>query len=237
VLEATLPYQVGVKADGTTRPIGYATDAVEGIRDYLEPFKKDFKLNIIEFSYVPSDYFSYFSSVDQATLINTNINLLSVYKEFSDKVLDSDYGKKYIFQTFNRYFDINLTASSDAKYNGQYLCSSQIVDGSTSYVYLCNTQVAASVDEQNFEYRAKPGFYTGICNNFPGSGFTNQVFGLITTDNLLLEIYLNNDGFSNNLSQVGDFCFYDNQGNRMSNYTTRYKSFVGNPSFRLSGGI
>ena len=53
----------------------------------------------------------------------------------------------------------------------------------------------------------------------------------------MLETYLQGMDFQNNRQLLADFCSTTNDGNRMSDYTTRYKSFVGNPSFRLSGGI
>ena len=70
-----------------------------------------------------------------------------------------------------------------------------------------------------------------------GTQFRALPFGLTTTDNLMLETYLQGMDFQNNRQLLADFCSTTNDGNRMSDYTTRYKSFVGNPSFRLSGGI
>ena len=146
---------------------------------------------------------------------------------------------RYIYQTFNRFFDINLVNSSDSRYNGQYLCSAQIPTGGDSYVYLCRTQSMGSMDERKFEYRAKPGFYTGACNPYTLTPFQSLPFGLTTTDNPLLDTYLNSSDFfgSGNMVLFSDLCSIYDTGKRMSNYTIRYRSFVGNPSFRLSGGI
>jgi len=238
VVEEVLPYGVSINSSNMPRNIKSASEAVSGINDYLYAFKKDFIIDIIEFSYTPMDKFSYYPSVSPGDPVPTDINSTAVYKEFADKVLNTGSGKKFIYQTFNRFFDITVAGAIDSTYNGQYLCSSQIINTDFAYYgYLCNTQAAASTDEQKFEYRSKPGFYSGICNNVAGSPFTAIPFGLTTTDNPLLEIYLNDTNFFANVDQVSDFCTVRNADNRMSDYTTRYKSFVGNPSFRLSGGI
>jgi len=237
VIEEKLPYKVTLDTNGNPRNLYYPNDFALGIMDFLKPFKKYFKMNIIEFSYTPMDKVSYYSA-DAKQVVDTNTLSEIVYRAIATKATDSVFiGQQYIFQTFNRFFDINFINASDSKYNGPYLCSTQLVDSVSGYIYACNKQKMGSTDEQKFEYRAKPGFYTGVCNTFMGTPFRALPFGLTTTDNPLLEIYLNGIDFIGDHSLERDFCSTTNEGNRMSEYTTRYKSFVGNPSFRLSGGI
>lgn len=242
VIEENLPNKISVNYDGSSRVLTAPADYGIGVMDFLKPFKRYFKMNIIEFSYTPSDMIGYFSADGKQLIKSPNIKSRDVFytiaKDATDSTFSTEYYKlNYIYQTFNRYFDINLVDSTDRKYNGPYLCSAQIPPGSTTYEYLCNNMVPGSLEEGVFEYRAKPGFYTGVCNMSIYTTFRADWFGLSTTDNPLLEIYLNGPDFQANASQFGDFCSTSDEGGRMLNYTTRYKSFVGNPSFRLSGGI
>lgn len=235
VVEKTVPYKATLDSYGNPAP-NTVSDYARSIMNFLIPFKKYFKMNIIEFSYTPLDTTSY-PTGDPNQLINTGVNSQDIYREMTSKQFDSVFpNQKYIYQTFNRFFDINFFQSSDAKYDGLYLCAAQ-ANGDGSYAYRCNTQAADSLDERGFEYRAKPGFYTGVCSQTLASTFFADSFGLTTTDNPLLEIYLNGSDIKYGSWQYRDLCSRDNQGGRMSNYTTRYKSFVGNPSFRLRGGI
>lgn len=235
VVEEILPFKVNLDGSGDPTYPNAPIDFAKGIMNFLNPFKKYFKMNIIEFSYTPLDKVSYYSS-DAKQVVNTDVNSLETYFQMASKATDSVFqNQKYIYQTFNRFFDLNFIKST-AGYDGMYLCSAQAV-AVNSYAYLCNTQSAGSLDEQKFEYRAKPGFYTGVCNMVLGTQFRALPFGLTTTDNLMLETYLQGMDFQNNRQLLADFCSTTNDGNRMSDYTTRYKSFVGNPSFRLSGGI
>lgn len=236
VVEETLPYKVAFYATESAKVLDIK-NLGSGLENFLRPFKKYFNMNIIEFSYTPLDKVSYFlenSNNSVSTLLSSQDVYSTMALEFGDSVFP---GQKYIYQTFNRFFDINLASPDNSPYNGQYLCSSHKIYGGTGYEYVCKNQVAGSTDEQKFEYRAKPGFYTGACNTVASTQFRALPFGLTTTDNPMLETYLQGMDFQNNRQLLADFCSTTNDGNRMSDYTTRYKSFVGNPSFRLSGGI
>ncbi len=236
VVEETLPYKVSVDSNGNVRDLT-ADSFAAGVIDFLTPFKNYFKMNIIEFSYTPLDTISHYLA-DLKSINITTLSSQDVQSAIAISFYDSVYpGKRYIYQTFNRFFDVSLANSSESKYNGQYLCSSQLNAAGSAYEYLCKTQLAGSSDEQKFEYRSKPGLYNGICNSTVNSAYKVSPFGLTTTDNPLLEIYLNGADFFYSSAQTSDFCTSLDEGNRMSSYTKRYKSFVGNPSFRLSGGI
>lgn len=236
VVEKTVPYKATFDGNGAPTYPSTASGFAKSIAYFLGAFKKYFIMNIIEFSYTPLDMASY-TSADPKQPINTSVRFRDIYFEMAATAIDSVFSnQKYIYQTFNRFYDINFINSKDIKYNGLYLCSAQVDVGDT-YAYRCNTLPSGSLDEQGFEYRAKPGFYSGACNPELRALFLADSFGLTTTDNPLLEIYLGGIDFKPDTSQFNDLCTRDNQDGRMSNYTTRYRSFVGNPSFRLSLGI
>ena len=240
VVEEVLPFKVTLDANGNSKVPNNEADFARAIMDFLKPFKTYFKMNIIEFSYTPLDQVSYYPAYYPAggqDPVKTRFMSKVVYDLMAKGATDSDFSNQpYIYQTFNRFFDINFVQSKFLEYNGPYLCSAQTV-GDGAYAYLCKKQTMGSTDEQKFEYRAKPGFYTGACNTVIGTKFQALPFGLTTTDNPMIETYLNGIDFLMNQSLLADFCSTTNENNRMSDYTTRYRSFVGNPSFRLSGGI